>query len=250
MLGTRSQPITRRRAVLLAVAALLTASSLLAVAILLIGRFGTVEGRILGTTALLGGFGILALPAAMLLDQGRAHRLAGALLVLCGVSAALLIVLIWRDEPSEAFGKSAATAAAIAIGLAQAAALLARRSDVEPRVVRILFAVSTILAALATAVFSSLVWSDSGDGVWARILGALVVLDLLTAALQPLLARARAAGVQVRMRVTVDSGASEEVSAQGRDVAAAVAVGIRRLEAHGRHVVAVELIARSLVPPG
>ena len=78
----------------------------------------------------------------------------------------------------------------------------------------------------------------------------MVVLDLLAAALQPILARARAAGVRVRMRITTTPGATEEVSAEGRDLAAAVAAGIRRAEGEGGHVVAVELVERAVVPPG
>jgi len=250
MPGSRAQRPTRRRALLLGVAVLLTASALLAVAILLIGRFGTLEGRILGTTALMGAFGILALPAAMLLDQRRARHLAGALLALCGLGGVLFIVLIWQDDPPQELGKSAVTVTAIAVALFQAAALVARRRDFEPPFARVLFVASVALATAATAVLSYLVWSDAGDGLAPRVLGALVVLDLLAAALQPILARARAAGVRVRMRITVAPGMSEEVSAEGRDLAAAVAAGIRRAEGAGGRVVAVELLERAAVPPG
>lgn len=250
MPGSRAQRPTRRRALLLGVAVVLTASALLAVAILLIGRFGTLEGRILGTTALIGAFGILALPAAMLLDQGRARHLAWALLALCGLGAILFIGLIWQDDPPEELGKSTVTVTAVAVALFQTAALVARRRDFEPLVVRVLFVVAGALATAATAVLSYLVWSDAGGGLAPRVLGALVVLDLLAAALQPILARARAAGVRVRMRITVASGAYEEVSAEGRDLAAAVAAGIRRAEGAGGPVVAVELLDRAAVPPG
>ena len=44
-----------KRIMLLAVAGLLSASALLAIGILLVGHFGKTEGRILATTALLGG---------------------------------------------------------------------------------------------------------------------------------------------------------------------------------------------------
>ncbi len=250
MSGSRSQPWTHRRALLLAVAALLTASALLAVAILLIGRFGTVEGRILGTTALLGGFGILALPAAMLLDQGRRPRLAGALLAACAAGAALAVLLVWQDDPPVWLAKTMVTVTAVAVATAQTAALVARRGAFEPRLVERLFVTGTVLAAAATALFAYVIWTESGDGLLGRLLGALLVLDLLAAALQPILARARAAGVRVRLHITTASGSSEEVSAEGRDLAAAVAAGIRRSEGAGGRVVAVELLERAAVPPG
>jgi hypothetical protein len=73
--------ITGKRFVLLAVADLLTAAAALAIGILLFGDFGSTEGRILATTALLAGYGLFALPAAVLRDQ---RRLA-ALTIACGV---------------------------------------------------------------------------------------------------------------------------------------------------------------------
>jgi hypothetical protein len=251
MPGSGPQPITRRRVLLLAVAALLTASALVAVAILLIGTFGTLQARILGSTALLAGYGILALPAAMLLDQGRARGLAAALVAVCAAAAGLALALVWQDDAPVWIGKSMITATAIAVAGALTAALAARRRDVDPPVVRTLFIASTILAAAAVALFSILMWAESleDNAGGFRILGVLAVLALLAAALQPLLARARAAGVQVRMRITVAPGATEEVSAEGRDAAAAVAAGIRRAERAGGRVVAVELIERSEVPP-
>lgn len=243
----------RRRILLLGVAVLLTASALLAVAILLIGRFGSVEGRILGTTALLGAFGILALPAAMLLDQERAHALAGALLALCLVAAGLAVTIVWWEDPGALLGKSTATACALAVAVAQTAALVARRGPFEPPLVRRLFLASTALVTTTVALVCWVIWTESGDGLTGRFLGALLVLDLLAAALQPILARARAAGVRVRMRITLAppaGAAAEEVSADGRDVAAAIAAGIRRAERDGARVVTIEVLDRTAAPPG
>ena len=56
---------------LFAVAVLVSAAAALAIAILLFGHFGQTEGRILATTAILAGYGLLTLPAAMLRDQHR-----------------------------------------------------------------------------------------------------------------------------------------------------------------------------------
>jgi hypothetical protein len=52
------------------------------------------------------------------------------------------------------------------------------------------------------------------------------------------------------MRIIPASGASEEVSAEGRDLAAAVAAGIRRVEGAGGRVAAVEVLDRAEAPPG
>ena len=84
-----------RRAVLLGVAGLLSAAALFAIVILLVGHFGRTEGRILGTTGVLAAFGVVVLPATVLLEQGRARRLAAALVAFGAVTAALYIVTIW-----------------------------------------------------------------------------------------------------------------------------------------------------------
>jgi hypothetical protein len=83
-----------KRLILLAVAVLLSGSALLAIAILLVGRFGGTEGRILGTTALLAGFGLVALPAVVLLDKERARRLAQTAVALDAIAALLALVLL------------------------------------------------------------------------------------------------------------------------------------------------------------
>jgi hypothetical protein len=44
-------------------------------------------------------------------------------------------------------------------------------------------------AAAAAAGVTALIWTNADSGTYARLLGALVVLDLLLVALQPLLAR-------------------------------------------------------------
>ncbi len=240
---------TRWRVLLLAVAVLLTASALLAVAILLMGEPGELEGRILTTTALLGGFGVLALPGAMLLDQGRAPRLAAALLVLCPASAALVLIPVWRDDPPTSLVKVMGTVVIATALIAQTAALVALRREHAPRVVGLLFVASVVLAAAVWILASVMIWAETGGPGEGRFLGALVVLDLLSVALQPILARARAAGVRARLRVTTAAGA-EEVTSGGRDLGSAVASAIRGAEEAGGRVLSVEILESAEAPPG
>ena len=60
-------PRTARRLLLTAVAVSITATALLAIGVLLFGSFGETEGRILGSTMILAGYALLALPAGFLL---------------------------------------------------------------------------------------------------------------------------------------------------------------------------------------
>jgi len=62
------------------------------------------------------------------------------------------------------------------------------------------------------------------------MLGALVVLDLLLVALQPILARARPGVVVHRFEIVLASGERVAVSVMGGDVASAAARAIRSVE--------------------
>lgn len=178
----------RRRILLLGIAGLLCAAALLAIAILLIGRFGDTERRIMTTTLLLAGYGIVSLPGAVLLDQGRGRLLAEGAIGLAGAAAALAIVAVWGFADNDTFGKSIGTVTILAVAAAQAAALVARKRESDPLLVTRLFAASCVTATLAAGGAVALLWTQPSASVYPRLLGALVVLDLLLVALQPVTA--------------------------------------------------------------
>lgn len=238
-----------RRPLLLAVAALLSASALLAVGILLFGHFGRTEGRILATTALLAGYGLLALPAAILLDQRRLPALAAAVAALAAVGASLALAAVWSGGDSEPLGRTVGTVTFFLVAATQTAALAARRRGRDPRWVRVLFPGSIGLALAAAGAATGAVWTDAGDA-YGRVVGALIVLDLLAVALQPILARAQAAPPPIRLRVLVESGERVELTVEAPDLAGAAAKAIRGLERDGRRVVALEAPDRVESPNG
>lgn len=98
-----------RRVLLVAIPVPLTATALLAIGILLFGGFGETEGRILTTTALLAGYGLLALPAGFLLDQGRIAALAADVLALAVTGFAVAVAAVWTGDPPAEVGKTLAT---------------------------------------------------------------------------------------------------------------------------------------------
>jgi len=239
--GPAGGHMTRRRLLLLGVAALLTVSALLAIGILLAGRFGRTEQRILGTTLLLAGFGLLALPSIVLVDQARCRRLAGAAAAAAAVGATLALASVWGASGSDALGKSVGTATIVALALAQPAALAARRRPDDPPSVRRLFAGSCAAAAVGATTAISLLWANPHGPLYPRLLGALVVLDLLLVALQPVVARACPAQAEHRFAVALASGKTVEVSIPGGDVATAAARAIRDIERAGGRVVRLEV---------
>jgi hypothetical protein len=176
----------RRKILLLGVAGLLCVAALLAIAILLIGRFGQTEGRIMGTTLLLAGYGLLALPGVILLDQGRARLLADTAIGLTALAAGLALFSIWGISDSDPLGKSIASATILALAAAQAAALVARQKPTDPQLTHHLFTASCVTATITSSAAVVLIWTQAGEGIYGRLIAALLILDLLLVALQPI----------------------------------------------------------------
>lgn len=227
---------SRRRILLLVVAGLLSASALLAIGILLVGHFGRTEGRILGTTGLLAGYGLVGLPSTILLDQRRLVRLPVVGLALAAVGASVALTAVWTDNPSAALVRTVGTVTVFALATAQSCALAARRHERDPTLVRRLFSLSVALAVSIAAMFASLLWARIGQGDYPRLLAALIVLDLAVVALQPIIARARRSSSIYRLRLVVEPGETLVMDVEAVDLAAAAAKTIRTLEGDGRRI--------------
>jgi hypothetical protein len=212
---------------------------MLAIGILLAGHFGRTQGRILGSTALLAGYGLVALPAAFLLDQGRCRRLALATASLAALVAALALAGLWSG--SETLGKLVGSATAFALAGAQTSALTARRREGDPTAVRRLFTASCGTTLVAASAFAVFIWIQPNGSLFPRLFGSLVVFDLLLVALQPILARTRPVGPAHHLRVVLATGETLETVTEGGDLAAATAKAIRRLERSGERVARIEI---------
>jgi hypothetical protein len=227
--------ISGSRAVLLGIAALLCAAAALAIGILLLGDFGGTEGRILATTFLLAGYGVLALPAAHLRDRGRLPALAAACAALAATGAALSIALVWSGGEGELLGKTTGTVLVWLLATSQTAALVTWAY-------RRLFAGSIVVAAVAASLFTLMLWAEIDSSGYGRVLGAVVVLDVLLVALQPLLVRARRAQQPWTFTVADLTAGTSEVTVAAASLAEAAARAIRTVEERGGHVRSLELV--------
>jgi hypothetical protein len=236
----RPTPPTRKRLLLLAVAALLSAAAALAIGILVFGDFGAIEGRILGTTVAFAGYALLALPAAILQDRRRLPALATLLVSLALIAAALTATVIWSGEPADALGKATGTVNGWLIATVQVAAVALRRREQDPRTVRWLFAASSTVVVVIAALLTLMLWAEIDSESFARMFGALAVLDALLVALQPILARASSTTEPYRLRVLVAPAETVELSVESRDLASAAADAVRVLERDGRQVLRLE----------
>ena len=234
--------MNRRRFLLTAVAAVLTLAAVLAIGTLLFGRFGDTEGRILGTTLLLAAFGLLSLPAAILLDQGRGPRLAALLLGLAATGFALATAGIWSGGLPATFGKLTGTVVAFGLATTQTAALTARRHERDLHRVHRLFAASTVLVFTLASVGSAAVWVEVDSQLFARLFGAGVVLDVLLVTLQPVLALLQRPQRRYLLHLRLDDARELDVAVDGNSLARAAARAIDDAEEAGRAVVAIEVV--------
>jgi hypothetical protein len=241
-----------RRLFLLALVASMCATAALAVGILLFSDFDETAARILGTTAAISFFSILALPASVLVDRGRVRGLAFASLGVTSIGFLLVLALLWVDwdDVSEALWQWAVTWAVFAVAGTQACATTIRRRDDDSRAVRALYAVGIGLTFAAATMAVVATWKEIDATGYYRALGAVVVLGVLVTLLQPALRRFGGAdgtrsGGRSPLRLTLADGAAVEVEEGGRDFAEAVARAIRKAERDGRSVTRIERLGRS-----
>jgi hypothetical protein len=104
----------------------LAATAALAIGVLLLGDFGDTEGRLLATTLAISVCGLLALPAAALLEQGRSAVLAVALIALTAATFVAFDYVLWLAEDSEEGWRLVASLVAATAASTQIAALTSR----------------------------------------------------------------------------------------------------------------------------
>jgi hypothetical protein len=233
--------VSSRQIVLLAVAGLLSVSGVIAIGILLFGDFGETEGRVLATTGLLAAYGLLALPAAMLVDRGCLPALVVVVLALAVTGASLAVSAIWTGGPSDAHGKAVGTVTAFLLASVQFSALVLRRPGRDRTLIRWLFGMSSVLAVGIAAMFSLMLWAEFDSERYGRVLGALVVLDLVAVALQPTLSRARPTSTAIPLQLVLESDEVRDVEVVAPDLAAAAAKAIHQVELEGHQVVRLEV---------
>jgi hypothetical protein len=167
----------------------LSASALLAIAILLFGEFDETQARILVTTGLIGFYSLLSLPGGVLLDQGRFAVLAWPVIVLAVFAFALALTLTWGDVDDDAMWKLAGSATAVTGAFSQTATTTSRRRDADATGVRLLYLLSICAVFLLAVLIVAAIWQRIEDEGYYRFLGAVAVGNLLLVLLQPVARR-------------------------------------------------------------
>lgn len=219
----------------------LAATAALAIGVLLLGDFGETEGRVLATTLAISVSGLLALPAAVLLEQGRSTVLAGATIALTTASFVTFEYLLWLAEDNENGWKLVGTLAAATAASTQASALTSRTRPGDRQSVRAVYISAIGVVLIVAAMVIVAIWNEIDDGGYYRALAALAVLNVFLIVVQPLLRRLHSEPRGgFRVRIATEQGSIDEFELSGRDFAGAVADAIRKLERDGRRVIRVE----------
>jgi len=228
--------VTARRFLLRTIVTGACLTAALAIVAILGGSLDGTSGRVILTTTAVSVFGILAVPAQMLLDRGSLPVLARLSAALTAVTFAITLLLIWGDDPTTRWWQAWGVFATLALAAAQAAAVEARRRDTDTQAIRRLVATS-MATGTALAVLGTLgIVGKVADGGYYRLVGVIAVIDLLSLVLVAALRRGEGPASQThRIRVN-----GRMVEAPGRDFAAAVATAIRNEEKQGITVRRVE----------
>lgn len=229
-----------KRVLVLVTIASLGATAAIAIGVLLLGEFGEDEWRILGTTLAIGVCGLLGLPGAILLDQGRARALAWATVLLAGATFLAFEVAIWNEDSERAW-KLVGTLAVAAAASAQISGLTIRLRGGDRNAGRLLYGGAVALALLIAALAIGAIWKEVESEAYYRGLAALAVLNVFLVVVQPLVRRLGAErGEEYRVRITGEPGGSEELALSGRDFADALARAVRKAERDGRRITRIE----------
>jgi FtsH-binding integral membrane protein len=229
-----------KRLFFIALIASLSATAALAILFLLFAELDETTGRILVTTLQISVVSLFALPAGVLLDQGRYAGLAWTVIVLSAVAFALAMVVTWQssDDDGELVWKALATTAAFAGASSQAAMTTSRRRRDDADAVRFLYLASLGLAGLLAVLIATAAWAEVGEEWYYRALGAVAIADVLLVIVQSLARRLPAAPAEARERRShrvvfeLDRAPSEEAIAAAASELERAGVRVKRVEQH------------------
>lgn len=201
-----------RRSVLRLVVVSLCATAVVAILALVGGEFDETSARILGTTALLSLYGLFALPSGVLFDARRATGLAATTAALAVLGFVLAVAYVWSDfdEDSDGLGKAAAVVGFICAACSQTGALTARRRQDDTRNIDLLYTTSAALGAVLAVMATLALLDEIDDDSYYRLFGALAVLNVLAAVLQPILRRMGPPAASPPLRASAATGSASD----------------------------------------
>lgn len=178
-----------QRSLLYTFIAALCACGVIGIVILLGGRFGPTEGRVLASTAAIGGASILAMASAVAWELRRWQPVGPAGMVAAALALLLVLLLIWDIQPRTSrygFERLAATAGIMAVALAHVSLLALARP--HRKFQPVVHGTVGAIALLVTLILFS-IWTELSDDDLFRLIGVVAILDACGTIAVPILHR-------------------------------------------------------------
>jgi hypothetical protein len=223
-----------RRLFLLTLVVSLCLTAALAIGTLLFGDFDENGGNLVATTAFLSLASLLALPAGVLLDHGRAPLLAWAVIGSAAAGFAFAELALWGSDDDLAWKLALIFGLAALAGAQAAATTWPLGPDDGPGLVWLYWIGIALTTGLA-AMISLAVLNETDDEGGVRLMAATAIAALLATLLQPIVRRLqRPAGRTYDLVFRLDTAPSDD----------AVAAAVEALERHG---VSADVVSRPRV---
>jgi hypothetical protein len=181
-----------QRVLLLSFIGSLVACGLVGIYVLILGRFGSLEGRVLGSVATIGAAAILALACAINWETRRWHPIGLVGFGVVGIALVLVLTTIWwewRVPYPEWLGKTTAAAAVLAVAAPHTGLLALARLPRSHEWVRI---VTVLAIGLLAILIIGLIIAEPRSDDWFRVLGVLAIIDVCGTIAVPILHRVHA----------------------------------------------------------
>lgn len=191
-----------QRTLLLGFICSLALCGLIGIYALVMGQFGWLEMRVLGTTASIGAASILAMASAVAWETRRWRPIGLVGMILPGVALLLLLVLIWDfapRTPRAVYERFTGSTCIVAVATAHVALLALARLHRGYEWVRTVTV--TVIGALAVILILTIIVEPNDDDL-GRIIGSLAIIDVCGSVAVPVLHRVSAISSREQVRTT------------------------------------------------
>jgi hypothetical protein len=177
-------------------------TALSAIIILLIGEFGDLELKILGTSFTISAASILAMSCVAFIERKRLVKLGFSGILLSLVAAILLIFGMWVEIDRIGYWKTAITFVILSYAFAHAFILVLPKLDDRQEWVQILSSFSIGVLSLLIVVA---VWGEIEDEGYYRFLAAVAIVVALETLVVPILIKLRKGNGEERKSLVLES---------------------------------------------
>ena len=163
-------------------------TAVIAIISVLAGQFGELQWKILATTFTISAASICAMSCAAYIEKKKMVVLGTSGIVLCIVSAGLVIFGMWPEIDNDAYWKMTISLGVFALGFAHAFLLLMGDLNGKQRVFQIISAIS--IGILATQIVMA-VWLEVDSDIYYRLLAVTAIIVGLETLVVPILMKLR-----------------------------------------------------------